>query len=96
MFNPRHQSWNDHFAWIDSGTRVLGKTPVGRATEKALRLNRSPLVDSRKIWGDAGRHPPGDSLGLHSIERAMAPARVEFLPHPVGDVHVAIEVALRG
>ena len=60
LFNPRHQSWQEHFAWIDSATRILGKTAVGRATVRALHLNRLTLIESRRIWVDAGWHPPQD------------------------------------
>jgi hypothetical protein len=60
LFNPRHQTWQDHFAWIDSGTRIVGKTTVGRVTVTALQLNRPSLVQSRKIWVEAGWHPPED------------------------------------
>jgi len=60
LFNPRHQSWSEHFEWTHSATRILGKTPVGRATVKALQLNRPPLVESRQIWVRAGWHPPED------------------------------------
>ena len=60
LFNPRHQAWNSHFAWIDSGIRISGKTAVGRATIEALQLNRSILVGSRRIWVAAGWHPPKD------------------------------------
>lgn len=60
LFNPRHQSWHEHFAWIDSGTRILGKTTVGRATVKALQLNRPSLVEARRRWVEVGWHPPED------------------------------------
>ncbi len=60
LFNPREQDWGEHFAWLDGGTRIAGQTSVGRATEKALRLNRSLLVKARRGWVDAGWHPPVD------------------------------------
>ena len=58
LFNPRTQIWNEHFAWTDSDTRILGKTAIGRATVVALRLNRSPLVNARRAWVSVGWHPP--------------------------------------
>lgn len=58
LFNPRHQSWHDHFEWIDGGVFILGKTAIGRATLIALRLNRPSLVEARRIWIPAGWHPP--------------------------------------
>src|SRR5947209_14796197 len=29
LFNPRAQSWGEHFTFSEDGTRVLGKTPTG-------------------------------------------------------------------
>ena len=28
LFNPRQQTWTDHFAWGSNGTQVLGLTPT--------------------------------------------------------------------
>lgn len=58
LFNPREQVWSDHFAWVDGGIRVAGKTAVGRATVSALRLNRTAVVEARHAWVEAGWHPP--------------------------------------
>ena len=58
LFNPREQVWQEHFAWEDSGARILGKTAAGRATVDALRLNRSVAMEARRVWVAAGRHPP--------------------------------------
>ncbi len=60
LFNPRQQLWSEHFEWFDGDTRILGLTAVGRATVVALRLNREPLVFSRRKWATAGWHPPSD------------------------------------
>jgi hypothetical protein len=60
IFNPRSQSWNEHFAWTESETLIIGLTDVGRATVVALNLNRASLVHSRKAWVAAGWHPPRD------------------------------------
>jgi len=60
LFNPREQDWNEHFLWVDSGSRIVGRTAVGRATAKALRLNRPLLVKARRSWVTAGWHPPDD------------------------------------
>ena len=59
LFNPRLDVWSEHFAWVDSGARIVGKTAVGRATVRALQLNRRSLVRSRRYWVTAGWHPPG-------------------------------------
>ena len=59
LFNPREQSWEEHFLWVDSGARIVGRTAIGRATVKALHLNRPLLVRARRAWIAAGWHPPG-------------------------------------
>jgi hypothetical protein len=58
LFNPRLQNWFDHFAWQDGGLVITGLTPIGRATVSALRLNRMVLVNARRLWIEAGWHPP--------------------------------------
>ncbi len=60
LFNPRFQVWEDHFAWEDRGTRIAGRTPVGRASIRTLKLNRPLLVEARQLWVAAGWHPPVD------------------------------------
>jgi hypothetical protein len=60
LFNPRQQSWDEHFLWSDDGTRILGKTPCGRATVVALQLNNIVAVTVRRYWVEAGWHPPHD------------------------------------
>ena len=60
LFNPRFQDWNEHFAWNESGERIIGLTSTGRTTVLALNLNRPSLVRSRQLWVIAGWHPPAD------------------------------------
>jgi hypothetical protein len=60
LFNPRRDSWDEHFAWSDDGTHVLGLTRAGRATVEALQLNRQALVNLRRVLVEAGEHPPGE------------------------------------
>src|SRR5579859_2336432 len=50
LFNPRRQQWDEHFAWTPEGNEVVGLTPIGRATVKALNLNRERLVRARRRW----------------------------------------------
>jgi len=38
LFHPRRQIWTDHFQWADGGLRIVGTTPLGRATVIALHL----------------------------------------------------------
>ena len=57
LFNPRQQQWDDHFQWSDSNLRLIGLTATGRATINRLRINRAEMVESRREWVDAGKHP---------------------------------------
>jgi len=58
LFHPRQQSWKDHFGWSEDGSRVEGKTAVGRATVLVLQMNRTIIVVARRRWVSAGWHPP--------------------------------------
>jgi hypothetical protein len=60
LFHPLRQVWQEHFAWYESGLIIVGLTPTGRVTTSALRLNRPPLVKSRRLWISAGWHPPAE------------------------------------
>ena len=62
LYNPRIQTWTDHFAWSPDGTEVLGLTAYGRATVTALRLNNEFIVAARRFWVEAGRWPPAEDL----------------------------------
>jgi 5-methylcytosine-specific restriction endonuclease McrA len=35
LFNPRLDAWFEHFCWAEDGIRILGLTPIGRATVAA-------------------------------------------------------------
>ena len=56
LYHPRRQFWEKHFRW--EGVRVMGLTPTGRATIALLQLNRSRLLEIRKVESALGRHPP--------------------------------------
>jgi hypothetical protein len=58
LFNPRQDTWAEHFAWSADGTEVVGLTPCGRATIRILRLNNALAVTVRQNWVRAGWHPP--------------------------------------
>ena len=60
LFDPRHQAWREHFAWTPEADRIIGLTPIGRATVAALNLNRPSLVKARQAWVTVGWHPPKD------------------------------------
>ena len=58
LFNPRQRRWQEHFAWTSAGDYIVGRTPSGRATIVALKLNRPLLVRARRLWVRIGVHPP--------------------------------------
>jgi hypothetical protein len=53
LFDPRTNRWTDHFAW-DEDWRIVGLTPIGRATIAALNLNhpRRVLIREAEEWFD--------------------------------------------
>ena len=52
------EHWTEHFTWSENGTRIQGKTPTGRATVLALKMNNPTVVFARRRWVSAGWHPP--------------------------------------
>lgn len=50
LFNPRTQSWNEHFTFEDA--RITGLTPEGRTTVELLQLNNSERMAERKRASD--------------------------------------------
>ncbi len=58
LFNPRTESWHEHFEWRENGALIIGKTSKGRATVAALNMNHLDLVAARRLWVMAGWHPP--------------------------------------
>lgn len=58
LYNPRTQTWAEHFAWTVDSTSIVGLTAIGRATVSALSLNSDLRVRARTIWVQAGYHPP--------------------------------------
>jgi len=62
LFHPRFQQWSEHFHWSDDGLRVIGLTPIGRATVVALHLDRDPdALVVRSYWISVGWHPPKEA-----------------------------------
>jgi hypothetical protein len=55
LFHPRKDTWENHFAW--TGPALVGKTPTGRATIRALRLNRSDAIAVRQLLMQEGVYP---------------------------------------
>ena len=63
LYNPRQQTWTEHFTWIETGTQIAGLTPTGRATVDSLKLNNDYVVASRRIWVAENWHPPDGVMG---------------------------------
>jgi hypothetical protein len=55
LFNPRIQSWGDHFDLSDA--QIIGQTAIGRATAALLRLNDDERISYRQSLTNAGRYP---------------------------------------
>ncbi len=58
LFHPRRQHWREHFRC--QGLHIIGRTPTGRATIDALRMNRPSILAIREEEVYRGRHPPKD------------------------------------
>jgi len=58
LFNPRSDQWEEHFEWSNDETHLVGVTAAGRATVERLRMNRPRMVEARRLWVQAGWHPP--------------------------------------
>lgn len=46
LFNPRTQSWRDHFTYQDA--KIIGLTPIGRATTAVLNMNERKRLELRE------------------------------------------------
>jgi hypothetical protein len=55
LFNPRTQAWSDHFR-VEDG-RIIPTTPIGRVTEKLLKLNLQARIEIRTKLKKAKRYP---------------------------------------
>jgi hypothetical protein len=67
LFNPRVQTWSEHFVWDVTRVYIIGQTPHGRATVELLDLNddrhSGDVVRIRQRDVSDGYHPPpGDPI----------------------------------
>jgi len=58
LFHPRIDHWPTHFRW--DGYRLVGQTPIGRATVAALDLNHSRRIQIRQVEESFDLFPPTD------------------------------------
>jgi hypothetical protein len=45
LFNPRHETWDEHFSTRD--VEIVGLTPTGRATVRVMSMNAPSRIDLR-------------------------------------------------
>jgi hypothetical protein len=57
LYNPRLQSWHDHFMWSEDASRIIGLSAPGRATIEALHMNRQGVINIRQVLALAEKHP---------------------------------------
>jgi HNH endonuclease len=65
LFDPRKDEWSEHFIWSADGVRIIGITPIGRATCDRLDLNddrhdEGSICKARRLWMRGGWHPPAN------------------------------------
>ena len=53
LFNPRAQVWREHFGVTRDGL-IIGRTKVGRATLRLLRMNDAVRVERRNLMVGLG------------------------------------------
>ena len=58
LCHPRFDQWSEHFQWSIDGLVLLGLTPTGRATIERLQLNRSRVINLRRVLQAFGMPPP--------------------------------------
>ncbi|HXD34082.1 MAG TPA: HNH endonuclease signature motif containing protein [Pyrinomonadaceae bacterium] len=57
LYNPRADSWAEHFEFDLQTRHVIGRTDVGRATVKRLRMNSPKQLACRLMWIKLGLFP---------------------------------------
>lgn len=60
LFNPNLQIWSEHFIWDKMKTSIIGKTPCGRATVYALKMNDDLQTNAHTVWRLTKLFPPKD------------------------------------
>lgn len=60
LFNPRIDSWSQHFIWSADTLYIIALTPIGKVTVATLALNRERVINIRAGDKMIGRHPPVD------------------------------------
>lgn len=58
LYNPRTDTWEQHFIWSEDYSVIIGLTPTGRATVERLELNRDGVKNLRLRLILTHEHPP--------------------------------------
>jgi len=58
LYHPRQHEWHEHFAWGKNLIHLVALTPIGRVTITTLALNRSSVVNLRRLLCAVDEHPP--------------------------------------
>jgi hypothetical protein len=59
LFDPRSDTWSDHFQWsIDNPSSLEPRSAIGRATVQLLQLNSEHRHQVRRWLIALGLHPP--------------------------------------
>jgi hypothetical protein len=57
LFHPREDLWEDHFQAVIESGKIVGRTPLGRATVARLRMSSAAQVAARQQWMRLGLFP---------------------------------------
>lgn len=60
FFNPRADSWGDHFE-LD-GVRIKTRTEIGEATARILEFNSLERIIERQALASVGRYPSASAI----------------------------------
>lgn len=61
LFDPRRDIWSEHFRFLNSYLFIVGTTPIGVATQRALGFNAGEISGPLGTRHDSvmvGRYPP--------------------------------------
>ncbi len=72
LYDPRHQSWSEHFGWSEDSLSIVGMTATGRATVTTLKLKPPDSGPSAVGWR---RLAPADVVLTTSIRSGVVRAR---------------------
>lgn len=57
LFHPRQDQWKEHFTVEVESRKIIGLTPLGRATVMRLRMNQAFSLVARAHWMRFGLFP---------------------------------------